>query len=467
MKTGVIFCVDDEKIVLNSLKTELKNAFGNKYIIETAESGVEALEAIHNLLDLNYEIQVVIADYAMPVMKGDEFLTKIHEQSPHALNILLTGQATVEGVANSINYAGLYRYISKPWHTDDLVLTVKQALKSYQQDNQLKIQNEELIELSTSLEQKVKLRTRELNNKNKLLLEKQLEITTQNKELEKYRNNLENLVKERTLELSEAKDKAEESDRLKSEFLATMSHELRTPLNAIIGLSDLIEGDSSMEEILEYVQIINKSGDHLLKLINDLFKISSIESGKEKVIMKDVDLTNFLDEIHKSMEIYQKDLGKQHLGFNLTVPEEYKKLIIYTDELKLKHIIVNLLKNAVKFSETGTINYGFKICEKEDKTRITFFVSDNGIGIDKSHQDLIFNGFTQVNGSFNRLHEGVGIGLTIAKKLVSLLDGIIWVDSTLGEGSTFFFSLPLKNITRDIFIGSYKDDDRTLKKIQN
>ena len=467
MKTGVIFCIDDEKIVLNSLKTELKNAFGNNYIIETAESGIEALEAINNLLDLNYEIQVVIADYAMPVMKGDEFLMQLHEKSPQTLNILLTGQATIEGVANSINKAGLYRFISKPWHTNDLVLTVKEALKSYQRDNQLKIKNKELVELSTSLEHKVKLRTQELNNKNNLLLEKQHEITTQNKELEQYRNNLENLVKERTLELSYAKDKAEESDRLKSQFLSTMSHELRTPLNAIIGLSDLIEGDSSMEEILEYVQIINKSGDHLLKLINDLFKVSAIETGKEKVILKDVDLAVFLNKIHKSMQVYQKHLGKQHLGFNLSVPSDYEKLVIYTDELKLKHIIENILKNAIKFSDNGIIDYGFNICKEEDKTQITFFVSDKGIGIDQSHQDLIFNGFTQVNGSFNRTHEGVGIGLTIAKKLVKLLNGTIWVDSKLGEGSTFFVSLPLKNIESDILIDNSNNDDRGLKNIHN
>lgn len=446
MKTGVIFCIDDEKIVLNSLKTELKNAFGNKYIIETAESGIEALEAIENLIDSNYEIQVVIADYAMPIMKGDEFLIKLHEISPLTLNILLTGQATVEGITNSINYAGLYRFISKPWYTNDLVLTVKQALKSYKQDNELKIKNKELRELSTSLEHKVKLRTKELNDKNDLLLEKQQKITTQNKELETYRNNLENLVKERTLELSAARDKAEESDRLKSEFLATMTHELRTPLNAIIGLSDLIEPDLPLDEILEYVKMINTSGEHLLRLIEDLIKISLIESGKEKVLLKDIDLTVLLKEIHESIEAYQINLDKQHIDLKLDIPTKYENYTIYNDELKLKHILMNILKNALKFSDKGIINYGFKICDNEDNKRITFFVTDNGIGIDQSHQDLIFNGFTQVNGSFNRQYEGVGIGLTIAKKLVNLLNGNIWVDSKLGEGSSFFVSFPLKTV---------------------
>ncbi|WP_405296999.1 ATP-binding protein [Algibacter sp. Ld11] len=458
----VIFCVDDEKIVLNSLKTELKNAFGNKYIIETAESGNEALEAIDNLISLNYKIQVVIADYAMPVMKGDEFLMNLHSKSPETLNILLTGQATIEGVTNSINYAGLYRYISKPWHTNDLVLTVKQALKSYQQENQLKIQNDELLELSTSLEQKVQLRTHELNNKNNLLLEKQEKIILQNEELETYRNHLENLVKERTLELTVAKDKAEESDRLKSEFLATMSHELRTPLNSIIGLSGLIDRDTSADEVLEYIEIINNSGEQLLKLIDDLFNVSLIESGKTKVFIKDVNLNLFLNEIHKDMKIYLERLGKSHLDFNLGIPEIYSGLTIYTDKLKLTNILVNLLRNAIKFSESGAINYGFRICEKQEQKHIVFFVSDTGIGIEKKHQDLIFESFTQVNGSLNRPYEGAGVGLTIAKKLVNLLEGNMWLDSTLGEGSSFFFSIPLMDVNSEVI----PNNCNNIKKVQ-
>ncbi|MWW23844.1 hybrid sensor histidine kinase/response regulator [Algibacter lectus] len=450
MKKDVIFCVDDEKIVLNSLKTELKNAFGNKYIIETAESGTEALEAIENLMSLGYKIQVVIADYAMPVMKGDEFLMNLHSKSPETLNILLTGQATIEGVINSINHAGLYRYISKPWHTNDLVLTVKQALKSYDQENQLKVQNEALKELSASLENKVQLRTQELKNNNILLLEKQQEIILQNKELETYRNHLENLVKERTLDLTIAKDNAEESDRLKSEFLSTMSHELRTPLNSIIGLSGLVDRDTSMDEVIEYTQIINNSGEHLLKLIDDLFNVSLIESGKTKVNIKDIDLGVFMNEIHGNMKIYLERLKKEHIDFNLVIPEIHKNLTIYTDKLKLTNILVNLLRNAIKFSENGTINYGFRICEKHEQKYIVFFVSDTGIGIDKKYQDLIFKSFTQVNSDLNRPYEGAGVGLTIAKKLVNLLKGDIWLDSTLGEGSSFFFTIPLYDVNNEM-----------------
>lgn len=466
-KKDVIFCIDDEKIVLNSLKTELKNAFGNTYIIETAESGIEALEAIDNLLSLNYRLQVVIADYAMPVMKGDEFLTELHKKSPDTLNILLTGQATIEGITNAINHAGLYRYIAKPWHTDDLVLTVKQAIKSYDQENQLKIQNKELLELSTLLEEKVQLRTQELKNKNNLLLEKKEEITSQNKELETYRNHLENLVEERTLELTLAKDKAEESDRLKSQFLATISHELRTPLNSIIGLSGLIDNESSIDEILEFVKIINESGEHLLKLIEDLIKFSLIESGKEKVYMNDINLNVFLNEIHESMVIHKKSLGKDHLEFNLEIPPSYNNLTIYTDQLKLQQILINLLKNAIKFSESGTVTYGFKVCKREETPKIAFYVTDTGIGIDPNHQELIFKGFTQVNGSFNRSFDGAGIGLTIAKKLVNLLDGKIWVESKLGKGSSFFFVFPLKNIQEDIIKDGCSDDNTVSNNTNN
>ncbi|WP_372754263.1 PAS domain S-box protein [Mariniflexile sp.] len=245
--------------------------------------------------------------------------------------------------------------------------------------------------------------------------------------------------------LEEAIEKEKESDRIKSEFLATMSHELRTPLNAIIGLSGLIDADSPLNEILEYNQIIHKNGEHLLKLIEDLFNISLIESGKVKVYKRHFELANLFDEVYILMKEHQKKLGKTHINFNLKIPDEYKHMRIYADDFKLKHILINLIKNGFKFSENGDVNFGFNVRETAGEEFVTFFVNDTGIGIDQEHYDLIFKGFTQVNNSYNRIYDGIGVGLTIVKKLLKLLDGNIWIESKLGNGSTFFFSFPVVN----------------------
>lgn len=152
MKKPSILCVDDEKIVLNSLKEQLKTKLGTDYNIELAESGEDALEIIEELSENQIDIPLVISDYIMPGMKGDELLTAVHEMNPNIINILLTGQATLNGVVNAINNAGLYRYITKPWETEDLNMAVSEALKSYSKDRKienqnmlLSVQNEELI----------------------------------------------------------------------------------------------------------------------------------------------------------------------------------------------------------------------------------------------------------------------------------------------------------------------------------
>ena len=161
MTKQVIICVDDEKTVLKSLKTELKDALGNTYRIEIAEGGEDALELISELLEDGYEIPLIISDYVMPDMKGDELLRRAHQLSPKTLKVMLTGQATIEAVANAIKNAKLYRYIGKPWQTEDLKLTVTEAVHSYSQDKKLVSQNAELRkinqELEISLQQQSKL----------------------------------------------------------------------------------------------------------------------------------------------------------------------------------------------------------------------------------------------------------------------------------------------------------------------
>ena len=252
MKKDIIFCVDDEKIVLNAIKSELKNSFGDKYVIETAENCQEALDTIDELLASGFQIPLIISDYSMPGMKGDELLTLTHKKTPKTLNLLLTGQASMEGVANVINNATLYRFIAKPWESRDLILTIEQALISYYRESQLELKNNELSELSLSLEKKVEKRTMELLSMNELLLEKQKEITISNEEL------------------SLAKYKAEESDRLKSAFLANVSHEIRTPLNSIIGFAELLGKSVKTEKDHKYSELIISGGRNLLSLINDI-----------------------------------------------------------------------------------------------------------------------------------------------------------------------------------------------------
>lgn len=152
MTKQVIICVDDEKTVLKSLKTELKDALGNTYRIEIAEGGEDALELVSELMEDGYEIPLIISDYVMPDMKGDELLRRVHQLSPKTLKVMLTGQATIEAVGNAIKNAKLYRYIGKPWQTEDLKLTVTEAVHSYSQDKKLASQNAELRKINEELE---------------------------------------------------------------------------------------------------------------------------------------------------------------------------------------------------------------------------------------------------------------------------------------------------------------------------
>ncbi len=260
--------------------------------------------------------------------------------------------------------------------------------------------------------------------------------------------------------------KSKESDRLKSEFLATMSHELRTPLNSIIGLSSLIDENTPKSDVVEFNKIINSSGEHLLDIVEDLFDISLIESGQIEVVKRQVNLQSVLLEIDKLMKIEQGKLGKDHLELNLIVPKEYKNISINTDAIKLKRILKNLLKNALKFTEEGYINYGYNIYQVDDKTMVKFFIEDTGIGIHKDHQELIFEVFRQADGSFGRKHEGMGVGLSTAKKLIILLGGTIWVDSLEGNGSSFFFTIPFEQENSLIELNSKVEDRNKSTKLK-
>jgi PAS domain S-box-containing protein len=245
-------------------------------------------------------------------------------------------------------------------------------------------------------------------------------------------------------ELINAKEKAEESDKLKSAFLANMSHEIRTPMNAIIGFSQLLsESDITKEDQDHYISLIQKSGGDLLGLIDDIIDISKIEAGQLKIYKSDYFVDSILTEIYESyVEFLKTTDNKNEIELKYKRTGQLKKIVVYTDIDKLKQVIRNLLNNAIKFTDFGLIEFGAEIESNGKGNAIQFYVRDTGVGIPEDKLDVIFESFRQLDVSNKRLYGGTGLGLAITKKIVEILGGKIWVKSAPGQGSTFYFSLP-------------------------
>jgi len=251
---------------------------------------------------------------------------------------------------------------------------------------------------------------------------------------------IERLQKEKRL--LNALEKATESDRLKSAFLATMSHELRTPLNAIIGFSSLVDEDTETQDVIFFCKKIFDSGHHLLDLINNMFELSFVENEKVRLNIKRIELKESLKTIYEIVYIEKANLAKQHLEINLNLIDEQIPFWIYSDEGKLTQILINILKNALKYTKTGSVDFGFEQIIEDKKPMLKFYVKDTGIGIPEDKKDIVFDEFRQVDDSHTRQHEGIGIGLAISKKLVRFFGGNIWFDSELNKGTTFYFTIP-------------------------
>ena len=244
-------------------------------------------------------------------------------------------------------------------------------------------------------------------------------------------------------ELIKAKEKAVESDRLKSAFLANMSHEIRTPMNAIMGFSTLLaDPDLSTIERRQYTNIISSSGNSLLNIINDIIDVSKIEA--KQLILK-VEECKLYDVFNSSVSIFRKSeqlLNKPDLKLILNYPEEYKKFSVQTDCNRLLQVLDNLIGNAIKYSLKGKIETGFSFTKENGQPYIEIYVKDTGIGISSENSELVFERFRQVN-EFG-FHEGAGLGLSISKGIVEMLGGKIWFKSEIGKGSEFYFTIPDK-----------------------
>jgi len=378
VKIPVIVCVDDERTVLNSLQTELMNALGDDYLIEPAESGLDALEIIEELLEDGIELPVVISDQIMPGIKGDELLTRIHAIAPKTLTILLTGQADAEAIGKAVNSANLYRYIPKPWESTDLHLTVTEAIKSYFQDK-------ELEQFYARLQEKVAEHTRELQQKN--------------------------------------------------ELLSIAVHDLKNPLSAIQGFSEMIQSDFDdiPEEVIEIADQIVTSSRQMFELVKNLLEVNAIESGKINVSLNVLDIRPTLQwVVNQSIEMAKA----KNITLQFQCLEKHYHALV--DKNILRQVFDNIISNAVKYSPYGKHIY---VRLRQDDKYVRCEIQDEGLGLSLEDQQKLFGQFTRLTPKPTGGEHSTGLGLFIVKKLVDSMHGKVWCESELGQGTTFIVEL--------------------------
>jgi signal transduction histidine kinase len=302
-------------------------------------------------------------------------------------------------------------------------LLIKKSLKTNSQ-----LSETEILKLIHEFEvHKIEL---EMQNEELRLANK--ELAFQNEEKEK-----------RATELIKAKEKAEESDRLKSAFLANMSHEIRTPMNGILGFAELLkEPNLTFEEQQEFITTIREGGERLLNTINDIIDFSKIESG---IVITNIKETNINEQIGFIYKFFKPEIEKKGVKGSIKNSLPSKESIIKTDTEKIYSILTNLVKNAIKFTNEGSIEFGY---EKKGEF-LEFFVKDTGVGIPQKNTEIIFDRFRQGSESFDRMYEGSGLGLAISKSYVELLGGKIWVESEERKGSIFYFSIPYNPVSEE------------------
>jgi len=277
-----------------------------------------------------------------------------------------------------------------------------------------------------------------LNQRNDELKTTEEELRASNEELWETNERLE----AQKTELRKAKKKAEESDRLKSTFLANMSHEIRTPMNGIMGFADMLQKKQyPPQEQKRFLKIIHDSASHLLQIINDIVDVSKIEANHLSINPSAFCLNDLLLQLNDTYKAALDQKNKPHITLALEQGLSRDHSWIHADVNRLKQIFHNLLGNAVKFTEKGSIRFGYR---QKDTGTLLFYVSDTGIGIPADKLDKIFNRFEQVNNPIHTEYGGTGLGLTITRSLVEMMGGTLWVESRSQSGTSFYFTLPVK-----------------------
>lgn len=385
--------------------------------IETRKAMREALSA--------EKWDFIISDFSLPQFSGLDALAVLKETGIDIPFILISGTIGEETAVHAMK-AGAHDYIMK----DNL----KRLIPAFERElNEAKVR-----QLKREADEALKASVEDLTNQNAIFQALNSEYLKLN---EKLKESLEHIQKMNS-ELIISKNKAEESDRLKSSFLANMSHEIRTPLNGILGFSSLLKDDDlSKENVERYIDIIDSSGQQLLTIINDILDISKIEAGQISISIKAVNITQLMNELFQQFQ-YQAE--NKNLDLILNSDNLNENMVINTDENRLRQIICNLLSNAIKFTSDGKVEFG--LLHKGNFTE--FYVSDTGIGIAPEDQSLIFKPFGRVETSLTKKYGGTGLGLSISKAFVEKLGGTIMLQSHPNKGSKFIFTLPQTEVTK-------------------
>jgi two-component system, sensor histidine kinase and response regulator len=392
LKNANILIVDDQEANIDVL-ADLLEMQGYSNVRSTTDSR----EVSGFISDSRPDL--ILLDLLMPHLSGFEVLDQIRKIVPEKTYLpvlVLTADINLETKQRALAN-GATDFLTKPFDLVEVGLRIKNLLESKYLHQQLEDQN--LI-----LEEKVKERTKEL------------ELTNS--------------------ELVIARDKAQESDRLKTAFLNNISHEVRTPLNGILGFAQfVIQPDITIDEKEEYLEILNFSSNRLMNTITDIMDKSLIISGNMEVNPELITISSLLRDVFMN---FQKSAKKKNLEFSIQVPEDADQITLHTDEELLRKAVSKLVDNSVKFTKEGSIILGFKVIHNE----IEIFVKDTGQGIKDDKQELIYENFMQENVSNTRGHERSGLGLSIARGIMQLLGGKIRLVSNKNLGTTVFLTLP-------------------------
>jgi signal transduction histidine kinase len=459
MKKQVILCVDDEMLVLTSLRDQLMRNFGSLYRIELAESGEEALEVMEEIEKDGYEMAIIITDQIMPGIKGDELLTAAHKRYPKSLKIFLTGQADAQAVGSAVNKANLYRYIPKPWDENDLQVTVSTALRSYNQDKQLAEQNRLLENLYQIAQQEIEERKR---------VEALLAKTNQN---------LEKKVSERTKELSKTLEnlKNTQDQLIVQEKLASLgrlsagiAHEIKNPLNFINSFAALnLDRTSELKEFIDTgkIPLSSKTGEEIREILADL--VSNAENILEEGQRVDRIIRSMLIHVrdcstkpqnHNINELLKEVVNLAHHAmrskdffFNVTMDTIFDSQVPNSMILvqALNQVFVNLINNAcyamVEKKRTLGDNYmpRLNVSTYNSPEHIEIRFRDNGTGISEKSIGKIFDPFFTTKPA----GEGAGLGLSICHDIICQgHGGDIQAISKEGQYTEMVIKIPKNNL---------------------